>query len=257
MYYGTRKILLIFLYLLFFYNTVVLAEEKKVAVIKEFKDSLQTNIIGTSENSPPYVKIIRSKAGVEHMMNDFKRIRNYAVHDKITLLEKELTKTNFNNHMLIAILTQPIDNFIIDFKGVFINKIEKKLEVMVDYRHIERSYDIPPKKSIYYHMIVIKKNDLPVFLRVRNLQHKKILESSPSIIVSGRLLYWKYQDLQLVPLKIKRKKSTIYYIKGRQAIKLEKYVGKVVTLKGKISRENDSPYEADLEVEKLVEVKGQ
>lgn len=254
MHHRIGKVLFSSLYLLFLYGTVS-AEDNKAAIIKEFKGSFQTNIIGISESSPPYVKIIRSKAGVEHMLNDFKKIRNYAVLDKITSLEKELVKINFNNSMLIAIMTQPADNYTMDLKGVLINKAEKKLEVRVDYKHVERTYDIPPKKSIYYHIIVIKKSNLPVFLKVRNLHSKKALSSSPSVFITGRLLYWKYQDLQVVPLKIQRKKSTIYYIKGRKALKLEKYVGKIVTLKGKISRENDSPYEADLEVEKLIEAK--
>lgn len=250
---GIKKILPILFLTLFISN--LSAEEKRVPIIKEFKNSLQTNLIGTSENSPPYVKIIRSKAGVEYMLNDFKRIRNYAAADKIRMLEKELSRINFNELILIAIMTQPMDNYTLDLKGVFINEKEKKLEVIVDYRHLERSYDLSPKKSIYYHMIVTKKFDLPVFLKVKNLQYKKALASNPSVFVTGRLLYWKYEDLQLVPLKIVRKKSKICYIKGRQTLKLEKYVGKVVTLKGKISRESDSPYEADLEVEKVVEVK--
>lgn len=254
MQHGIRMLFATLLNLLFLYG-IASSEEKKMPIVKEFKDSLQTNIIGTSENSPPYAKIIRSKAGIEYMLNDFKRIRNYTVFDKITVLEKELGRINFDNFMLIAVMTQPIDNYTLDVKGIFMSEVEKKLEVRVDYKHVERTYDIPPKKSIYYHMAVIKKTDLPVFLKVRNLQHKKALASSPSIIVTGRLLYWKYQDLQLVPLKIQRKKSIIYYIKGRQALKLERYVGKVVTLKGKISREKDSPYEADLGVEKVVEVK--
>lgn len=251
---GYTKISLLIFCLLFFLNPA-LAEEKKIAVIKEIKDSLRTNIIGTSENSPPYVKIIRSKAGLEYLLNDFKRIRNYAVFDKVTALERELSRINFNDLMLIAILTQPMDNYTLDVKGVFKNDSEKKLEVRVDYGHIERNYDIPPKKSIYYHMLVINKNNLPIFLKVKNLQNRKALASNPSVFVTGRLLFWKYQDLQLVPLKIQRKKSKIYYIKGKQALKLEKYVGKVVTLKGKVSNENDSPYELDLEVEKVVEAK--
>ena len=103
---GYYKILLLILCLLFFYDPA-LAEEKKIAVIKEIKDSLKTNIIGTSENTPPYVKIIRSKAGLEYLINDFKKIRNYIVFDKVIALERELSKINFNDLMLIAILTQP------------------------------------------------------------------------------------------------------------------------------------------------------
>jgi len=251
---GYYKILLLILCLLFFYDPA-LAEEKKIAVIKEIKDSLKTNIIGTSENTPPYVKIIRSKAGLEYLINDFKKIRNYIVFDKVIALERELSKINFNDLMLIAILTQPMDNYTLNVNGVFKNETEKKLEIRVNYSHIRRNYDIPPRKSIYYHMLVIKKNDLPIFLKATNLQNRKALASNPSIFVTGRLLFWKYQDLQLVPLKIQRKKSKIYYIKGKQALQLEKYVGKVVTLKGKVSRENDSPYELDLEVEKVVEAK--
>jgi len=254
MHYGIFKILLLIFCLLFFCNSAS-AESRKVAVIKEIKDSLKTNIIGTSESSPPYVKIIRSKAGLDYLLNDFKKIRNYAVFDKVTALEKELSRINFNNLMLIAILTQPIDNYTLNVEGVFKNESEKKIEIIVDYRHIERKYDIPPKKSIYYHMLVMNKTDLPIFLKIKNLQNRKVLASKSSVFVTGRLLFWKYQDLQLVPLKIKRKKSKIYYIKGKQALKLEKYVGKVVTLQGKISNENDSPYELDLEVEKVIEVK--
>ena len=231
------------------------SEGAKIRIYKELKDSIKTNILGTSETFPPYVKVIRSKEGVEYMLREFRQIRNYSGFGKVKVLEKELKKINFERYMLIAVMTQPVDNYSLKITKAQINNRKKRLELTVRYNHTNRAYNIPPKKSIYYHMIAVKKSGLPVMLDlIKNSKRKKKEKAPKSVYVTGRLLYWKYSDLQLVPVKIKKRKSIIYYIKGRQVKKVEKYVGRVVTLKGTIVRDQNSPYEKDLNVEKVVKI---
>lgn len=226
---------------------------KQLKIKKEFKGSLITNILGTSETFPPYVKIIRSKEGMKYMLREFKQIRNYTVYGKTKQLERELNKINFVKNMLISVMTQPVDNYSLKVTKAKNNTNEKRIEIFVTYSHKNRAYDIPPKKSIYYHMIVVNKSDLPIMLNLNNISSKKKMKKYP-VSVTGRLLYWKYSDLQLIPVKIRKRKNIIYYIKGNQVKWLEKYVGRVVTLKGILSRDQYSPYEKDMIVDKVLKV---
>ncbi|MFQ5559168.1 MAG: hypothetical protein ACE5FU_01100 [Nitrospinota bacterium] len=230
-----------------------LSEGKRLKIFKKYKDSIQTNILGTSETTPPYVKVIRSKKAVSYMLREFEEIKNYGGVGKVRQLKKKLNRINFNKHMLIAVLTQPIDNYSMKVIRTNKNLKNKRVEIDVVYSHRNKSYNIPPKKSIYYAMIVVPKSDLPVMPKLIEKRARARKKDKP-VYVTGRLLYWKYSDLQLVPVKIKRKKSIIYYIKGRQVKRLEKYVGRVVKLKGKVIRDQDSPYQKDLEVEKVVKI---
>jgi len=219
-------------------------------IYKEFKGHLTTNIRGTSASIPPHVKVIRSREGMTHFLDKLREIRNYPVHLKVNQLESELKRVNFDQYMLVAVMTEPIDNY-----SISVSKVLEKdgaLQVYVNYSHINKNDDIPGKKSVYYNILMLKKSDMPVMLKLNNLSGKK--KNDVPVDLTGRLLYWKYSDLQLVPHKGRSKKSVIYYIKGPQAKKFEKYVGRVVTLKAVISRDQDSPYEKDIVVEKVTKV---
>lgn len=219
-------------------------------IYREFKGRLVTNLRGTSASMPPHVKVIRSREGMKHVLDELREIRNYSVYLKINQLERDLKRVNFEKYMLVAVMTDPIDNYSMSISRVTVKN--GKLQVYTNYSHSNRTYDIPSKKSLYYNILMLKKSNMPVMLKLNNLSGKKKKEKS--VYLTGRLLYWKYSDLQLVPKRIRRKKSVIYYIKGNQVKKFEKYVGRLVTLKAIISRDQDGPYNKDIIVDKVTKV---
>ncbi len=152
-----------------------------------------------------------------------------------------------------------MDNYKLSLNKIGLDKKEKIVEVDVSYRHKMVTPHIPPKKSIHFMLLVVPLSDYPVILQatetvIRNKRGNK--KAFKVVTVTGRLMPLKNNRLQLVPVVIKRGSKNSYYVAEPlpEGMNLHRYIGKVVVLQGTISHERNSPYEADLTVNKLVKV---
>ncbi len=231
------------------------AVSAKIAVKKKFEGSFLTNVTGTSLSQGPYIQVIRSKAGLDYSLSQFEKLKNRITQLRITSLRKSLASVNYNKNMLVAIFSQPMDNYKLSMENMTMDKGDNVIEVAVNYSHKMSNPRIPPKKSIYYLITVVPKSDFPVILHATELLQKKKGERVSKVItVTGRLMLLSGNDLQLVPVVIKRGNKNSYYITGPKTEELARHIGKVVTLEGSVSHERDGPYEFDLTVSKLVKV---
>lgn len=148
-------------------------------------------------------------------------------------------------------MSEPMDNYQINIRKVVLeNDI---ITVNVAYRHEMKDYRIPPKKSYYYYMITVKQMPQPVIIDAKQTNIKKNAEKEKAVTVTGRLMRWKDDAYQLVPVKIRRGSKNSYYIRGKKALEeLKPYLGKVVKIKGTVSHAKDGPYENELTVIKVV-----
>lgn len=226
---------------------------QRVHIYKAFSGELETHISGVTESSPPYIKVIRSEEGLEHMLKEFSHIKHYMTYKKVRWLKKDLRKINLNRYMLIAILTEPVDNYAMEFKGLYkIN--EEKLEVRLSYEHKDDViYSLTPNRKIHYKIFAVKKNDLPIVLRAENTISEKVKKRKPPLkYISGKLFAGKDNELRLISPR--PRKGIIYYIRGDWALKLREYAGKKVTLRGRISNRREGLYEVNFEVDKIIRI---
>lgn len=230
--------------------TVALAEP--VSIRSRFRDSMPTSVQGTSLSAPPYIQVIRSERGAAHLLNRFKGIKNRTTRSRLRTLKRQLKYVDFSKYMVIAVLSQPMDNYHLGIKKIALE--DNVIKVNVSYRHELKNYRIPPKKTIYYEMAVVKKLPQPTFLEAQAVEVKNRAEKTRRVTVTGRLMPWKKEVYQLVPAKIRRGKKNSYYIRGEKLEELEPYLGRVITLAGTVSHERDSPYESELTVHKVVKV---
>ncbi len=232
--------------------TATFALAGPVSIKNRFRDSMPTNVQGTSLSAPPYIQVIRSERGAAHLLNRFKSIKNRTTRSRLRKLKRQLKYVDFSKYMVIAVLSQPMDNYQISIKKIALE--DNVVKVNVSYRHELKNYSIPPKKTIYYEMAVVKKLPQPTFLEAHAVEVENKAEETMQVTVTGRLMPWKKEVYQLVPAKIRRGKKNSYYIRGEKLEELEPYLGKVVTLAGTVSHERDSPYESELTVQKVVKV---
>lgn len=225
---------------------------KPVGIKSRFQDSLPTNVMGTSLASPPYIQVIRSKRGAAHLLNRFKAFNNLSAVRRLRKLKRQLRSVDYSKRMVIAVLSQPADNYELKVNKVALD--DDVIKVDVSYKHVLKNYQIPPKKSIHYVMVVVEKMPQPAVLETRQIKVKTKTKETKKVTVTGRLMLWKESAYQLVPVRIRRGKKQSYYIRGEKLEELEPYLGKVVTLSGTISHERDGPYESELTVLKVVKV---
>lgn len=213
-------------------------------------DSLPTNVLGTSIDSPPTIQVIRSKRGADYFIKKYYHFNNLSIRAKLYKLKKQFKSIDFSKYMVIAVLSQPMDNYKVKIKNI---KLEDDvILVSATYKHELINYSIPPKKSIFYTMAVVKKMFQPVLLESKQIKVKSRAKENTKVTVTGRLMRYNHTAYQLVPVRIQRGKKNTYYIKGSNHDELSQYVGKVITLAGTVSHETDSPYEFHLLVDKLV-----
>lgn len=237
-----------------------LAEDGKIKVIRQFNGSFLTNVAGSSLTRPPYIQVIRSRDGLEYLLARFEKLKNRITQRRINKLRAKLKNFNFNKHMIVGVFSQPMDNYKMKMERVEKDSVGKAIELFVNYRHKIKINRIPPKKSIHYILAVIPKSDYPVIMTTTEMvpakskKQKNQKKLAKLITVTGRLMALRDNDLQLVPVVIKRGKKNSYYIRGAQTEKLEAYIGKVVTLQGTVSHERNSPYEWDFTMKKIVKI---
>ncbi|GMT42860.1 MAG: hypothetical protein IEMM0002_1271 [bacterium] len=232
--------------------TAASAWAEPIKVRNRFHNSMPTNVLGTSLSSSPHVQVIRSKRGAAHLLNRFKVINNRTTQRRLRKLKRQLRYVNFSKYMVIAVLSQPTDNYQLKIKKVSLEN--DVITVAVSYKHELKEYDIPPQKSIHYEMVMVKKHTQPVLLEAHSVKVKNKVKETQEVTVTGRLMPWKKEVYQLVPVKIRRGKKNSYYIRGENLEELTPYLGRVVTLKGSVSHERDGPYESDLTVQKVIRV---
>ncbi len=229
--------------------------EASIAISREMKGSFITTVRGSSVTQPPYIQVIRSREGLEYTLSRFERFKKKITQKRIDKLRKKLSNTNYKKNMLVCVFSPPMDNFKMNIKSLAENEDGSAIEAIVTYIHKIKNVRIPPFKSIHYVMAIIPKSDLPVILRSEEIFSSKNRKDTKKVTVTGRLMLLNNGvDLQLVPVVIKRGSKNSYYVKGAQAKPLLKHVGKVVTLKGAVSIERDSPYEWDLTVDRVVKI---
>ena len=225
---------------------------KPVGIKSRFQDSLTTNVMGTSLTTPPYIQVLRSKRGAAHMLNRFKAFNNLSAVRSLRKLKRQMRHINYDKRMVIAVLSQPMDNY--ELKVNKIELVDDVINVKVSYKHELKNYQIPPKKSIHFVMVVVDKMPQPAVLETRQIKVKTTTKESKKVTVTGRLMLWTDSAYQLIPVRIRRGKKQSYYIRGEKLEELEQYLGKVITLAGTISHERDGPYESELTVQKVVKV---
>lgn len=213
---------------------------------------MTTNVMGTSLSSPPYIQVIRSKRGSAHFLNKFRGFHNLDATRALWRLKRQLRRVNFDKRMVIAVLSQPMDNYELKLKKISLE--DGIIKVAVSYRHELKNYNIPPKKSIYYEMAVVNKMPQPAVLETEQIIVKTRTKENEKVTVTGRLMQWKESVYQLIPVRIRRGKKQSYYIRGENLEELSEHLGKVITVAGTVSHERDSPYELELTVQKLVKV---
>ncbi|MBF0170771.1 MAG: hypothetical protein HQK87_06755 [Nitrospinae bacterium] len=220
-----------------------------------------TNVAGTSVTQPPYIQVMRSREGFEYTLSQFASLKNRTTQQRIQELRRQVTGIDWSRQMIIGLFSPPMDNFALTLtrlsrqtRGGGDIRDAGTIIVEVKYRHEVKSYSIPPKKTIDYQMLVVAKSDLPVILRATEEIIRNGGSGRTALTVTGRLMPLTGDDLQLVPEVIKRGNKNCYYIRGEQALRLEQYIGRVITLQGTVSPERNSPYEFELDVEKVLKL---
>lgn len=248
------KFIIVILFVVFF-KGFVYAAPKTVKIFKEYHGNFRTTVKGATQSQPPYIRVIRSKEGITHLFNQFRKIRNLVTHNKALNLERALSKKKFSSVMVIAILSHPTDNYTMEKIRIVEHESEQKIEVMVSYFHKNKEYAIPPFKSIFYRFYVVKNSPLPVLLSAKTEQKvvaKTKKESSQTVY--GRLQNWDNYGKQLALIDRSKRKKRVFYIKGSLEEELRQYIGKFLALRGEVTFDSESIYEADLLVEKIVKV---
>lgn len=231
------------------------AEAGSVKIHRKIKGSFLTNVAGSSVSQPPYIQVIRSRDGLDYTLSRFGKLKNKITQRRIDYLQRQLAGLDFDKVMIIGIFSQPMDNFNISVGDVTVDDGRGAMEVEVSYTHKIKNLRIPPKKSIHYTLLITPKSDLPVTLKAIERVRSKKRKDAKLITVTGRVMkYGGGEELQLVPVVIKRGNKNSYFLKGGMADSLFEHTGKVVTLRGTLSRERNSPYEFDLTVKKIVKV---
>ena len=245
--------------------TTATAMVKRVPIYQKIEGTFLTNIAGTSITQRPYIQVIRSRAGLEYLLSQFDSSKNRITAQRLRRLRKQLKDVDIGEgkKMIIGVFSKPMDNYHITLERVVAeipdqNNLggEPPVFVEVTYLHKIKNPPIPPKKSIYYLLLVADDSKSPVILRTTELVERKAKgkKTARVITVTGRLMPLKGEELQLVPVVIRRGNKNSYYIRNQQALDLYKHTGKVVTLQGTVSLEMNSPYEFEFDVQKLVKV---
>jgi hypothetical protein len=240
------------------------AEVEPVKIIRKLSGQFLTNVAGTSVTQPPYIQVMRSKAGLEYTLGQFESHKNRITQQRINTLRSQLAHVDYDREMVIGLFSQPMDNFDMELKQLTEQfryeqeggrrKKAGRIVADVTYLHNLTTYAIPPKKTIHYLLLVVPTSDLPVTLEASEIVTKKGRSGQKVLTVTGRLMPLTGDGLMLVPVVIKRGDKNSYYIRGEQALRLEGHIGKVVTLQGTVSPERNSPYEFELDVEKVLKV---
>lgn len=248
------KFLLIFFFAVFHPNFVH-SSQKTVKIFKEYRGNFVTTVKGKSPSQLPYIKVVRSKEGITYLFNKFRKIRKFTTHNKALYLERELLKNNFSTKMIIAILSQPTDNYKFEKVKIFEHENDQMIEVKVSYFHKNREYSIPPFKSIFYRFYAVKQSHFPVVLNA-GFARKKIPKSREKSLttVYGTLQNWEDTGKQLALINKSKRKKRVYYIKGVLQEELKEHVGKFMGLRGEVTLDSESIYEADFLVKKIVKV---
>jgi hypothetical protein len=222
----------------------------ELRLVKIINDSFPTNVLGTSISAPPQIHTIRSKQGAEYFLRRFSGIHNRPAHYRLSVLKKRLTSIDYSRYMAIAVFSSPMDNYKLKIKNVGLEN--GVITARAEYSHVTRNYSIPPKKSVYCAFAVVKNLPHPVALEAKERKVKNRASELRKVTVTGRLLKYSESAYQLVPVRIRHGKKNTYYIRGDQMKDLESYLGKVVTMAGTVSHEQNGPYEHELQVERVI-----
>jgi len=228
---------------------------QRMRILREWKGSLPTVNKGLGKDRPPYIKVFRDSEGLLFQIQKFRKIRNRITHARVTKLSKELRQIDFSRDMVVGIFSLPMDNCSFSVKRVI--RANDRITVNLAYRHKVRSYSILPNLKIYYRIIIVKKNDLPVLLKVGTPPPKKKRELAEKRLqtIDGTLKRWEnVRDSIGLERRIKGKEH-LYYIRDPRWIReLTPSLGKRIRVKGYILQAPGSIYEAEIKIREVIKI---
>jgi len=227
---------------------------RPMIISKRITGSLLTNVVGSSLTQPPYIRVIRSEAGLDYTFAEYEKLKNRITLQRVIRLKKALRNVNYDTEMIVGVFSLPIDNYKLTLDDIDIDNRDEIIEARVTFQHTIRNYPIPPKKSVHYILAVVAKSDFPVILFAKENVTKKRASVDKEVRVTGRLMSLTDGGLQLVPVVIRRGNKNSYYLSGSPVGELRKHIGKVVKLRGTVSHERDGPYEFDMTVQEIIKI---
>jgi hypothetical protein len=238
---------------------MIAAGEAGPALCAEFRatmmeeGSFHTNISGEPNFRPPYVQVIRTPDGLDYILSQYERMKDRFLGERLNMIKRKFGKVNFNEQMLIAVLSQPLDHFNMRYLGMDKGGGDGPITVRLSYRHDGRMTGKSGQKIIYYIIMVTPKSGQPVLLDARAESHGPKTPLKPER-VTGVLMEYGDGKVQLVVETRARGKKSTFYVKGADLEALRGYLGKRVTLEGYIKPEGLSAYEREFTFLRIAKV---
>jgi len=226
------------------------AEEFRALQIEE--GTFRTNLAGEPNFRPPFVQVIRTQEGLDYVLAQYERMKDRYIAERMNQLKRQFGKINFNENMLIAVLSQPLDRFSMRYLGMDKSKGAGPITVRVSYYFDGRMTGKSGQKTVYFIFLVTPKTGQPVLLEAKSEGSPQKAENKPPQRVTGQLMEYGNGKAQLVVETRGRGKKSAYYIKNVDLEMLRPYFGKRVTIEGIVKPEGLSAYEREISFIKIV-----
>ncbi|MDH5638702.1 MAG: hypothetical protein OEZ04_09440 [Nitrospinota bacterium] len=228
------------------------AEAGRVRIYEKDEGYFTTNLSGEPNLRPPFLRTIRSAKEFSLAMAEYATMKGRYDAYRLGKVKRKFRKFNYRGKMLIAIFSQPLDQFSMKVKGV--KESEDGLVVVdLSYRHERLMGRKSNKKRVYYIIIAVPKSAMPVVLHAKEVKVKRRTNARLTK-VTGVLMEYGDGQVQLVVEKRRRGKKSTYYVKDPDYEAIKDHFGKRVTIEGYIKPEGLSAYEWEITYDKLVKV---
>jgi len=228
------------------------AEAGNVRIFEKDEGFFTTNLSGEPNPRPPFLRAIRSAQEFDRFMAEYETLKGRYDAYRLGMVKRKFRKFDYSGKMLIAIFSQPLDQFSMRIRSV--EALDDGLmRVNLSYRHERLMGRQSNKKHVYYIIIAVPRNAMPVIL---NAQEEKASRDHdiPLSKVTGALMEYGAGQVQLVVDTRTRGRKSTYYVKDPDYEKLKDHFGKRVTIEGYIKPEGLSAYEWEITYDSLVEV---
>lgn len=223
-----------------------------VRIFEKDEGYFTTNLSGEPNLRPPFLRTIRSAEEFDRAMGEYETMKGRYDAYRLGQVKRKFRKFNYSGKMLIAIFSQPLDYFSMTVKGV--EESEDGLVIVnLSYRHERLMGRKSNKKRIYYIIIAIPKNAMPVVLHATEAKVNRKPDARLTK-VTGVLMEYGDGQVQLVVETRKRGQKSTYYVKDPDYEAIKDHFGKRVTIEGYVKPEGLSAYEWEMTFDKLVEV---
>jgi len=245
----TIRILPIFLSILIV--SPIPASAKAVRIFQQDEGYFTTNLSGEPNLRPPYLRAIRSTEEFDRFLGQYETLKGRYDEYRLGQVKRKFRKFNYQGKMLIAIFSQPLDQFSMSLKSV--EEEEDLLTVNMTYRHERLMGRSSNRKKVFFLIIAVPKSSAPIMLNATEVKVKRNNNIKPSQM-TGLLMEYGDGQVQLVVETKKRGKKSTYYIKDPDYGVLQSHFGKKVTIEGYIKPEGLSAYEWEMTFKDLVKV---